>query len=264
MRTVTHHGRTTAYRTVPGDGAGPVTLYFHGSGGTHRLWSHQYSQTGPSHPAIALDLSGHGDSEDIQTDPGEATLSAYADDVVAVARAVDADVLVGNSLGGAVAQWVAVECEWQPKALVLTGTGPTLTVFDGLRQWLDDDFERAIEFLHTRDRLFHDVEDKLLERSRAQMRSTGQAVTRRDFLTCHRFDVTDRLAMIEVPTLALCGEHDQLTPRALHEQLAQGIPGGEFGVVPDAAHLAMLERPSAFNQAVDGFLDARLADYSAQ
>ena len=260
METVTHHGRETAYRTVPGDGSGPVTLYVHGSGATHRLWSHQYAPGGPVHPAVAVDLSGHGDSEDVATAPGRETLHAYAADVVAVARAVDATVLVGNSLGGAVTQWVALETDWEPAALVLAGTGPSLPVFDGLLEWLDDDFERAVEFLHGRDRLFHSADDSLLGPSREQMRAVGRRVTRRDFCTCDRFDVRDRLPAIDVPTLALCGEHDQLTPRSYHETLAGELPRGEFTVVSDAAHLAMLERPAAFDRAVDGFLTDALGD----
>jgi len=255
MERTRHHGRTTAYRRVESDGDGPTVLYVHGSGGTHRAWAHQYAPAGPFHPAVALDLSGHGESEDI--DPEEDTLAAYAADVTAVAEAVDADVLVGNSLGGAVAQWVALEADWQPAALVLLGTGPTLPVYEGLREWLDDDFDRAVEFLHGRDRLFHDVDAGILDRSREQLHAVGQRVTRRDFLTCHTFDVADRLGDIDVPTLAVCGEHDKLTQRESHERLAQGIPGGEFAFVPDSAHLAMLERPDAFNGILGDFLDAR-------
>ncbi|MBX0323426.1 alpha/beta hydrolase [Halomicroarcula sp. F13] len=259
METVAHDGRTTAYRVRSGDGDGPVALYVHGSGATHRVWATQYAPSGPTLPAAALDLSGHGASEDVETPPGGETLSAYAADVVAVARAVDADVLVGNSLGGAVAQWVTLETDWRPDALVLLGTGPTLPVFDGLREWLESDFDRAVEFLHGRDRLFHDADEDLLTRSRAEMRETGRTVTRRDFLTSHRFDVTERLAEIGVPTLAVCGEHDTLTPRSYHERLASEIPAGEFAVIPDAAHLAMLERPAVFNETVRDFLAARLA-----
>ena len=254
METVTHHGRTTSYRTVTGDGSGPVTLYVHGSGSTHRLWSQQYGPDGPAHPAVALDLSGHGDSEDVATAPGAQTTDAYAEDVVAVARAVGADVLVGNSLGGAVAQRVALETDWQPEAMVLAGTGPQLPVFDGLLEWLQGDFERAIEFLHRRDRLFHSTAASLVAPPKETMRAVGRQVTYRDFRTCHQFDTRDALAAIDVPTLALCGEHDTLTPREYHETLAQQLPRGEFAVVPDAAHLAMLERPAAFNRAVEGFL----------
>ena len=262
MDAVTHNDRTTRYRVVAGDEAGPTALYVHGSGGTHRLWTHQYGPDGPTHPAVALDLSGHGGSEDIGTSPGTATLDAYADDVVAVAEAVGATVLVGNSLGGAVAQWTLLERDWRPDALVLAGTGPRLPVYEDLQGWLADDYEQAIEFLHGRDRLFQATDPTLHERSREQMRAVGPTVTERDFLTCDRFDVTDRLAGIEVPTLALCGEHDKLTPREFHEELARELPNGEFAVVPDAAHLAMLERPAAFNEIVAGFLDANIDAYS--
>ena len=262
METVTHDGRTTRYRAVEGVGDGPTVLYVHGSGGTHRVWGRQYAPDGLTHPAVALDLSGHGASDDIDTAPGEPTLDAYADDVVAVASTVGADVLVGNSLGGAVAQWTLLERGWRPEAVVLVGTGPRLPVYEELRGWLADDYGRAVDFLHGRDRLFHATDETLHERSRAQMRAVGRSVTERDFLTCDRFDVTDRLRGIEVPTLALCGEHDKLTPRAYHEELARELPEGEFAVVPDAAHLAMLERPAAFTDIVGGFLDAHVGGYS--
>lgn len=254
METVTHDGRETAYRIVSSDAGGRTTLYVHGSGGTHRVWGNQYARVGPSHPAVALDLSDHGASADFGTDDGSA-MRHYAEDVFAVATAVDADVLVGSSLGGAVVQTLVLEHDWEPDALVLVGTGARLPVFDGLREWLSTDFERAVEFLHGRDRLFHDVDPAVAEKSREQMYAVGQRVTRRDFLACDRFDVSERLGEIEVPVLAVCGEHDKLTPRSAHEQLAAGVQNGEFTFVPDAAHLAMIEQSTIFNEIVAGFLD---------
>jgi pimeloyl-ACP methyl ester carboxylesterase len=230
-------------------------LYVHGSGATHRVWGHQYAPSGPTHPAVALDLSGHGDSDDIDSDAGTATLDAYADDVVAVGRETDADVLVGNSLGGAVAQWVALERDWTPEAIVLLGTGSELPVFEGLQEWLADGWDRAVEFLHERDRLFHDTDHEAVSRSREGMEEVGQAVTRRDFMTCHGFDVRDRLGEIDVPVLAVCGEHDKLTPRAYHETLAREVPDGEVSFVPDAAHLAMVEQAEIFNDIMAEFIE---------
>jgi pimeloyl-ACP methyl ester carboxylesterase len=252
MESVRHNGRETAYRSVTDRRDGPTVLYVHGSGGTHRVWANQYGAG--DLPSVALDLSGHGASDDIDRGPGDPTLDAYADDALAVANAVDADVLVGNSLGGAVTLWVLLERAWDPDAVVLTGTGPTLPVFEDLREWLDADFDRAVSFLHGRDRLFHSTEATLLARSRETMQQVGQRVTRRDFLTCDQFDVSESLSAVDAPALALCGEHDKLTPRSVHEQLARGIPGGEFALVPDAAHLAMLERPGVFNDIVAAFL----------
>lgn len=255
METVTHDGRETAYRVTGGGNAnGAAILYVHGSGATHRVWAGQYGPDGPAHPAVAVDLSGHGESGDVETDPGPDTLAAYARDVITVSRETGADVLVGNSLGGAVCLHVALETEFDPSALVLAGTGAKLTVHESLRELLASDFERAVDVLHGPDRLFHDADPRTVERSKQAMRATGQAVTRRDFLTCHRFDARDRLDEVAAPTLAVVGEHDQLTPPSYHEYLADHT-GGEYAEIPDAAHLAMVERPGAFDERVAAFLD---------
>lgn len=258
MQTVTHHGRTTSYRrwfrSDPTD-AGPTTLFVHGSGGSHGVWKSQ-ARLGSDYPVVSLDLSGHGESDDVDADPGGEALAAYVDDVVAVARETDARVLVGNSLGGAVAMTLALERDLSLDGLVLTGTGARLSVLEDLLVWLEEDFERAVEFLHEPDHLFHDPDQRDLELSKASMYETGQAVTSRDFQTCHRFDIRDELGDIDVPTLAVVGEYDRLTPRRYHDYLAEQIPECRVTVVADAAHLAMLERPEAFNDAVEAFLSS--------
>ena len=257
MDTVDHHGRTTAYRYEQPDAAGPTVLYVHGSGGTHEVWAAQCSPRGPAHPAVAVDLSGHGASADIETAPGPATLEAYADDVVAVARETGAAVLVGNSLGGAVVQTIALDRDLEPDRIALVGTGAKLAVIEELRDLLETDFERAIEFIHGPDMFFHEVADEVIEDSKAEMRQAGQAVTRRDFLSCHTFDIRERLDEIDVPTLALVGEHDRLTPLAYHEYFAEHIPECELAVIEDAAHLAMIERPGPFNDRLASFVRDR-------
>jgi pimeloyl-ACP methyl ester carboxylesterase len=255
METVSHGGRETAYRAVRADGDEPIVLYVHGSGGTHRVWANQYGPEGPSHPAVALDLSGHGGSEDIDTPAGPETLAAYAADVCAVARATGADLLVGNSLGGAVIQHILLERDHDFRAAVLAGSGAKLAVSDQLRTWLAEDFERAVEWLHGPDRLFHDTDEQTSERSMAAMHAVGQAVTERDFQSCHSFDVRKRVGEIDVPTLALVGEYDRLTPPSYHEFLADEIPRGSLHVLDGAAHLAMLDRPAEFGAAIEAFLD---------
>jgi pimeloyl-ACP methyl ester carboxylesterase len=259
MEAVTHHGRTTAYRVAAREGAdGAPVLCVHGSGGTSGLWAGQRPLSA-ERPVVAVDLSGHGGSEDVAADPGYETMSAHVDDVLAVARATDARVLVGNSLGGAVALTLALERAHAFEGLVLTGTGAKLSVLDDLLAWLDEDFERAVEFLHGPDRLFHDADERVLERSMAAMRETGPRVTRRDFRSCHTFDVRDRLDAVDVPAVAVVGEHDRLTPRRYHEYLARELPTCELAVVEDAAHLAMLESPTAFNAVLSEFC-ARFVD----
>ncbi|AZH26082.1 alpha/beta fold hydrolase [Haloplanus aerogenes] len=254
METVTHHGRETAYRRHDRGGDGEPILFVHGSGGSHAVWKAQ-ARLADARPVITLDLSGHGASEDVTADPGYEALSAYVDDTLAVAEATNAGVLCGNSLGGAVVLTLLLERDIDPEAVVLAGTGAKLAVLDDLLRWLRTDFERAIEFLHGPDRLFHDPDDRLLETSRAAFDDAGQAVTHRDFRTCHTFDVRGRLDEITTPTLAVVGEYDALTPPWYHEALAARMPDCEWTTLDDAAHLAMLERPEAFNDALTNFLE---------
>ncbi|PSQ56431.1 alpha/beta hydrolase [Halobacteriales archaeon SW_8_68_21] len=253
MKRMTHDGRATAYRRSDRGGDGPTVCLVHGSGGTKDVWKSQ-ARLADRFPGVAVDLSGHGDSEDVATPAGPETLDAYADDVVAVAEATDATVICGNSLGGAVALQVVLNRDLALDGLVLAGTGAKLSVTESLRDALASDFERAVSMLHEPDRLFHDAPAEYVELSKASMRACGREVTERDFLTCHAFDVRERLDAIDVPALGVVGAHDELTPPAYHEYLADRIPGGEWTKLSDAAHLAMLERPVAFNGALAGFI----------
>ncbi len=254
MNTVRTLGRETAYTRWDRGGEGPGLMCVHGSGGTHDVWSAQ-QQLADRFPVTALDLSGHGDSEDVLATPGYTTLSAYADDVLSVASATDSRILVGHSLGGAVCCHIALERAFDPDALILTGTAARMGVLEDLLTWFKSDFERAIRFLHDDNGLFYDADDSLREQSASLMRSCGQPVVSRDFLTCHRFDIRDQLEEIDVPTLVIAGEHDKLTPPGYQQQLAEGLQNAEFLSIPEAGHLPQLERPAAFNEIVAAFLE---------
>ncbi len=252
METVSHTNRTTAYRRGGGED-GPVVCYIHGAGGSHGIWTEQCSNS-DSPPAVVPDLSGHGESDDVSTAPGRETLDAYAEDVVAVCAETGATVLCGNSMGGAVAMWAILEHGLEPAALVLADTGAKLSVDSAFLDGLGSDFEAAIESLHAPGTLFHEPTERMVGPSKRSLRAAGRAVTLRDFETCDAFDVRERMDEVVVPTLAVCGEHDPMTPPAFHEYLAAKLPDCVFREIADAAHLPMLERPSAFDDAIRSFL----------
>lgn len=254
METVIHGDRLTAYSVSDRtDGEVAPALFVHGSGGTHEVWKSQFARLSAERPIVGVDLSGHGESEDIETEPGPETLAAYVEDTLAVAETTDARILVGNSLGGAVVMTALIEHDPEVEAAVLVGSGAKLAVLEDLREWLANDFDRAIDFLHGEDLLLHDPDERLETASRATMRAVGRAVTERDYLTSHHFDERDRIEQIEVPTLAITGEFDGLTPPSYHEYLAEHIPNGRYEIIPEAAHLSMLEAPTAFNEAISDF-----------
>ncbi|QZA87677.1 alpha/beta hydrolase [Salinarchaeum sp. IM2453] len=253
METITQYEREIAYRFHEGNGAGLTVLFVHGSGGTHTVWKQQF-QLRADWSVAAIDLSGHGCSEDITADPGFETLSAYADDITAVAKEVNANVLVGCSLGGAVILHLLAERDTDITAAVISGTGPRMPVLNSVREWLETDFDRAIEFLDQPGGLFSKAGTKRAEQAKQLMKQTGQEVTWRDFETCHQFDIRDRVDQIQIPIQLVAGENDKLTPPAEHEKLQKLLPEAELDIIPDAGHLVMLEQPEAVNSSISAFL----------
>ncbi len=259
METVTHHDRETAYRRVDRSESGPGCCFVHGSGGTGRVWNGQL-KLATAVPVTTLDLSGHGWSEDVDADPGYQTLSAYADDVLAVLESTGDRILVGTSLGGAVVQHLLIERDPDIDAIVLAGTGAKLGVLEDLLTWLENDFDRAIEFLHEPGRFVQTDDPTVVEQSKSILLETGQAVTYRDFLTSHRFDVRGELDGIDVPTLVVYGSEDQLTPPRYHEYLADELSNSTLVEIEDAAHLSMIDRPEIFNEVLLEFIESESLD----
>jgi 3-oxoadipate enol-lactonase/4-carboxymuconolactone decarboxylase len=68
-------------------------------------------------------------------------------------------------------------------------------------------------------------------------------------------DVRDRLGEVRVPVLAIAGAADFVTPPALAEEVAAGVPDGRAVVVDGAAHLAPAERPAAVADLLLSFPD---------
>jgi len=64
------------------------------------------------------------------------------------------------------------------------------------------------------------------------------------------------LGNITVPTLAICGQEDQLTPVRYHEFFRDHLPNCQLEVVPDSGHWPYAEQPELFDRAVRGFLDS--------
>lgn len=71
---------------------------------------------------------------------------------------------------------------------------------------------------------------------------------------CFGVDIRDRLPHVIAPSLVLWGDRDAKTPRALSEQIAEGIGRAELRVVPRAGHLSNVDNPETFADLVDSFL----------
>lgn len=93
---------------------------------------------------------------------------------------------------------------------------------------------------------------------KSMARNVGeQAYLRQQQAILHRPDATSSLPAIACPTLVLCGEQDQLTPRARHVEMAERIPRAILDVVPACGHMSTLEKPLEVNRALGAWLQSQ-------
>jgi pimeloyl-ACP methyl ester carboxylesterase len=232
-----------------GKGAFPLVL-LHGAGGSRLNWPPEMRRlTGTT--VYTLDLPGHGRS----SGGGRAAIEDYAADVVAFLDAVDIDcaVIVGHSMGGAIALTMALNSPERVTGLVLVATGARLRVAPSILERISIDFE-AVMGIITRYAWSREAPSELVDLGRERFREAGADVLLGDLTACDRFDVMERLEEIDVPTLVIAGSADRLTPVEYAHHLTEHISSARLVVVEGAGHMVMLERPAEVAQAIQEFL----------
>lgn len=229
------------------DNHAPVDVVFvHGAGGTHRIWGHQVQGLAGAN-AYAVDLPAHGRS----SGQGRDTIAGYSDVVLGFLDALDIErvLLVGHSMGGAIAQWTALHASQRLLGLGLVGTGARLRVLPAILDGLETEFEKTIELIVSY-AFGPEIDQALVNEGREEWLTNQPAVIHGDFLACDRFDVMDRLGEIELPAAVVVGVQDQLTPVKYARYLVDHLPAAELTLVENAGHMVMLEQPEAVTGAL--------------
>lgn len=231
------------------DSALPVVL-IHGAGGSHLDWPPNLRRLAMV-TVYAIDLPGHGRS------PGPACSSVdqYAAVVSAFITELNPDdvVLVGHSMGGAIALNIALEGSDDMKGLVLMSSGARLRVKDELQDSIGTDFEYTAEILD--ERLWSDgAPDELKDLGRKKFLENEPEVVEADYQACNSFDLMDQLNQIEVPTLVVCGSEDQMTPVKYSRYLAEQMPAATLKIIEGAGHMVHLEQPEVVASHIKQFL----------
>jgi pimeloyl-ACP methyl ester carboxylesterase len=226
-------------------------LFIHGAGGGQYTWSYQKGFFEKEFNPIVIELPGHGESGE----EGEEEIVTYAEQVYTFLQAVGFRkiFLVGHSMGGAIVQTLALTHPEVIKGIILVGTGAKLKVLPMILDGVKADFEETVrkitQFSHSRKTPL-----VFIERGIADMLQSRPEVLYGDFAACDRFDVMREVEKIDLPTLILCGEDDELTPVKYSQFLHSRIKGSKLEVLPNAGHMVMMEAPQAFNEKIAEFV----------
>jgi pimeloyl-ACP methyl ester carboxylesterase len=255
-------------------GSGPPIVFVHGLSGSWQNWLEQLPVFARDHRVVAFDLPGFGASE---MPADEISISGYARFVDALydALGIDTAAVVGNSMGGFIGSELAIRFPARVERLVLVSAAG-LTV-EHQRH------ERGLVVLKTLDRRLAayagwlgSKSDALARRPRARRMIFGLVVHRPDLLPAPlvaeqirgsgkpgfvpaldaltSYPIRDRLPQIACPTLIVWGTEDHLVPVRDADEFARLIPNSRKVVWRQTGHMAMLERPAAFNGLLAAFL----------
>lgn len=232
----------------------PPLVLVHGAAGSRLDWAPEMRRL-PGERVLALDLPGHGKS----TAPGRDTIDAYAQDVVKLldALAIDRAIIVGHSMGGAVAQQIALDWPERAAGLVLLGTGSKLPVDPTLPERVVAEPDAALDWLV--EWAWHpSAAPEMKTQGRQMFAAAPRAVVRDDYRACQAFDARDRLAEIAAPTLVIGAEDDCMVPLKFSRTLAERIPGARLVTIAGAGHMFPLEQPKQVAAAITSWLAEQL------
>jgi 3-oxoadipate enol-lactonase len=245
-----------------GDPAKTALVFLHGIGGAARAWRSQVTAFGDRHRAIAWDMPGYGGSAPLANVSIETLAEALQDFL----REIGArkPVLVGHSIGGMIVQQWLIKHPHDASAVVLAQTSPAFGKADG--DWQKQFIEARLGPLDrgetmqslaptlVRELVGDDPDAAGMELARDCMGSVPEASYRAMMLALLGFDQRRALANIAVPTLVLSGSKDKNAPAPMMAKMATYVPSSTYVELEGAGHLVNLERPKAFDAALNQFL----------
>lgn len=245
-------------------GQGQPLVLLHGWGMHSGVWQPLIKKLSAQYMLYLVDLPGMGNSRPIEP----YHLHALADEVAQVIPGVS-DVL-GWSLGGLVAQRIALNQPDRIRRLVLVGSTPCFVNkagwdaginpanFESFAQAVNSDYKATIlQFLTLQCMKADDARSTLKQlRASFETRPTPTQVTlQRALQILLDADLRDEVANIRKPTLLIHGDRDTLAPVQAAHWMMQQLPQGFLRVMSGSAHAPFLSHSEQFIAALNQFLE---------
>ncbi|HLO33258.1 MAG TPA: alpha/beta fold hydrolase [Anaerolineales bacterium] len=213
-------------------------IFIHGFGGQAEQWQYQLQKFSLENRVIALDLRGHGLSDKPGRGYDMPQLVNDLETALTLLRVKGRFVLVGHSYGGAIATEYALRHPDRVERLILIATAGEFKLQPMLRLVLS----LPIWVL------------KLVEPfTRKWLFAPPPVLKEFYFQNMSQWNGWEKFNLLEVPTLVIRGNRDQVFERARFEKVTGSIRGAEEADIGVSGHLVMLERGEAVGRAIERF-----------
>jgi len=243
---------------VEGPEGAPVLVLSNSLGTTHAMWEPQVGPLTQHFRLVRYDRRGHGKSG---APKGPYNMERLGRDVLAVLDGLGLKKVnwCGLSMGGMEGMWLGANAPERFDKLILSNT---TSYFPDKAPWND-----RLKFVREKglaalaganmERWFTKGFRERAPEAIAKMSDMFVATPLEGYIGCGEavrdMDHRELLPQIKVPTHVIAGRHDPATPLEANEYIKSRIPGATITVL-DAAHIANIEQPAAYTQAVLGFL----------
>lgn len=246
-------------------GQGVPVVLIHGLAGDYSAWTAQVQLLKDHYRVIAFDNRGAGKST--QVDEPISTQDLAKDTLGLMDHLnIPSAHIVGRSMGGAVAQHMALMSPERVKSLVLCAS---FAILDPLGRRVLFNMREALEWRmnwadHARHSVQNFVSADFFNTKQEQVKKIEALIggeTRlpacyiRQNEACQNHDTTAQLAQIKQPTLIMAGKNDPICSLTATEIMSKGIVGSETILFNNASHFFLMEQPDKFNQSLKSWLD---------
>lgn len=250
---------------MEGSRTGRAVLLLHGLG--YASWAAQPLRVALDEELALWSLDNRGTGRSTRGQE-ELSIELLADDAALAIEALGRPaIVVGYSMGGYIAQLLALSRPELVRQLILVGTSPgggqAVPVPEHTRRvWLDaadqtpEEYARRTMPLSFRDGWPQSHPDEYEDVIRARLTyPTSSEIWREQYQACERFLQTGaRTAELSVPTLVVHGGADRVLPPANGRAIARMLPAARYRELPDAGHLLHLEQPEVVAAEVRRFV----------
>ncbi len=271
MPVVTVNGIDIHYRET---GQGRPVVLVHGFTGNSRNWALTVPVLRSQYRVVSPDLRGHGLSAK-PTHPEDYSLEVMAQDVIALLGhlGLAGCHLVGHSMGGMIAQLVALEAPQLLRSLVLVDTSaepPGALRTEARARLVRIAMEQGMEAVWEAQLALNPQAEEL--RAQPQFLQTWKEqflmTSREAYIYCshhiaNRRPLLQDLGGLRLPVLIVCGERDEPFVEPSY-RMHQAIPGSRLEIIPHCGHTPQIERPQEFNRLLLGFLQEVDGAHSAE